>query len=218
MTIETAQHTRVVVANVRMGDLRVENLSAADRRRLELIVTVPTELTTEALRAACDEIEGDLDLHEKVSKERPPHVWISGAPGGLQLKASLWLRKASRRREAQRDLLLLSEHLACKLQEELTVAAQGIFRYRVEARAQPLERQVERLRSLPGNFIGRGEFGACGSQFHFEGVCPTPAGQPADQAGDRRDQHHEERDRPGRRGERLHQPVPAVPGRRSRTR
>ncbi len=107
VTLETPRHTRVVVSNVRVGELRVENLSVADRRRLELVVPVPTELSTEALRTACDEIESDLRAHPHVSDTHPPHVWISGASGGLQLKASLWLRKASRRRETQRELLLL---------------------------------------------------------------------------------------------------------------
>ncbi len=106
VTIETARHTRVVVSNVRVGELRVENLSVADRRRLELIVAVPTELRTEALRAACHDLERDLSAHPQVSATYAPHVWISGAPGGLQLKASLWLRKASQRRETQRDLML----------------------------------------------------------------------------------------------------------------
>lgn len=107
VTIETSQHTRVVVSNLRVGELRVENLSVADRRRLELVVPVPLELSTEGLRAACDEIEEDLRGHPHVSDIRAPHVWISGAAGGLHLKASLWLRKASDRRDAQRELLLL---------------------------------------------------------------------------------------------------------------
>jgi len=116
VTLETPQHTRVHVSNVRVGELRVENLSVADRRRLELVVPVPNELSTEALRTACDEIEADLRVHPDVSDARAPHVWISGAPGGLHLKASIWLRKISRRRESQRDLLLvvrarLEEHL-----------------------------------------------------------------------------------------------------------
>lgn len=107
VTIETDRHTQVFISNVRLGELRVENLSVADRRRLELVVPVPMELSTEALRTACDEIEADLREHSQVSDTHAPHVWISGAPGGLLLKTSLWLRKASRRREAQRDLLLL---------------------------------------------------------------------------------------------------------------
>ncbi len=107
VTLETRGHTRVHISNVRVGDLRVENLSAADRRRLELVVPVPRELKTETLREACDLIEADLRAHPDVSDALPPHVWMAGSPGGLQLKASLWLRKATSRREAQRDLILL---------------------------------------------------------------------------------------------------------------
>lgn len=107
VTLETAQHTRVVVSNLRVADLRVENLSAADRRRLELMVPVPQELSTEALRSACDEIESDLRRHPQVSDEHAPRVWLSGSAGGLQLRASFWLRRASRRRDSQREVLLL---------------------------------------------------------------------------------------------------------------
>lgn len=105
-TIETDKHTRVVVANILLYTMRVENLSVADRRRLELVVPLPERLSTRDLREACDEIETDLKNDRRVSAIRPPHVWISGAPGGLHLKASLWLRKATDRRAAQRDLLL----------------------------------------------------------------------------------------------------------------
>ena len=107
VTIETSRHTHVYVSNVRMNELRVENLSVADRRRLELVVRVPSELSTVGLRVACDEIESDLRTHPHVSDTHEPHVWISGAPEGLLLKASLWLRQASDRRNAQRELLLL---------------------------------------------------------------------------------------------------------------
>ena len=119
VTVETDRHTRVVVSNVKIQDLRVENLSVADRRRLEFVVPVPRELPTEALREACNQIEKDLTEDERVSKVRPPHVWISGAPGGLNLKASLWLRKASRRRQTQRDLLLkIRERLEARARAE----------------------------------------------------------------------------------------------------
>ena len=115
-TIETDRHTRVVISNVQLQSLRVENLSAANRKRLELVVPVPVTLETEALREACEEIEKDLVQDERVSPKRPPQVWISGSSGGLELKASVWLRKSSRRRDTQKDLLLvirgrLEQHL-----------------------------------------------------------------------------------------------------------
>src|SRR5688572_27692607 len=55
---------------------------------------------------------------------------------------------------AERELLLLAEHLTGDLQEELTVAAQRVARHRIEARSQPLERKVERLRPLAGDLFG----------------------------------------------------------------
>ena len=104
-TLRTKAHTLVVIANVMVGQLRAENLSAADHRRLEL--ELPTsDLSTEELRAACAAIEGDLRDHPDVAPEPAPYVWISGMSEGLRLKASLWLRDRADRRSAQRDLLL----------------------------------------------------------------------------------------------------------------
>jgi small-conductance mechanosensitive channel len=105
-TLRTRQHTVVVVANVRFSELRVENLSAADRRRLELVLPIPATLTNDAIVSACDAIERDLRDNEYASSQRPPRVWLTGLGDGLQLKASVWLHRASDRREAQRALLL----------------------------------------------------------------------------------------------------------------
>jgi small-conductance mechanosensitive channel len=104
--IKTRRGTVVVVSNVVVGQLRVENLSAPDRRRLELELPVPERMATSELRAACDAIEGDLREKGYVSEARAPRVWISGLPGGLRVKASVWLRQTVHRREAQRDLVL----------------------------------------------------------------------------------------------------------------
>ncbi len=138
VTIETAQRTRVVVSNIRVQELRVENLSVADRRRLELVVPVPRALATEDLREVCDEIEADLRAHPAVSDSQPPHVWISGTTGGLQLKVSLWLVKGSRRRESQRDLLLvIRERLERRLADP---GARAVGRRaRLDRRARPPE-------------------------------------------------------------------------------
>jgi len=104
-TVRTKEATLVVVANVMVGQLRVENLSAADRRRLELEVPL-SGLSTEAIRTACEKIEQDLQASSHVASSRAPRVWITGVSEGLRLKASLWLRTAADRRTAQRDLLL----------------------------------------------------------------------------------------------------------------
>ncbi len=105
-TVRTRQHTLVVVSNLSVGQLRVENLSAADRRRLELVVTIPEELSADALRALCDELERELAESPHVAAARAPRVWIAGLGEGLRLKASVWLHRAADRRDAQRDLLL----------------------------------------------------------------------------------------------------------------
>ena len=131
ITLETRRGTRVVVSNARVGELRVENLSVADRRRLELVFPVPRELPTEALRTACDEIETDLREHPSVSDARAPRVWISGAPAGVQLEASLWLRKASRRREAQREAVLL---IRARLEQHLAQRGEASAARKVRAR------------------------------------------------------------------------------------
>jgi hypothetical protein len=89
-----------------VGQLRVENLSAADRRRLELALPVADDLSAEELRDTCDAVEADLRGSPHVSSFRPPRVWISLVDQGLHLKASAWLRRAADERDAQRDLLL----------------------------------------------------------------------------------------------------------------
>ena len=104
--VRTGQRTLVTIANARVLDLRVENLSAADRRRLELAVPVAPEIGAEELRAACAAVESDLRDNSWVAGGRKPHVWIGGLGDGLQLKVSVWLRRAADRREAQRELLL----------------------------------------------------------------------------------------------------------------
>lgn len=70
ITLETRRGTQMVVSNARVRELRVENLSVADRRRLELVRPAPAKLSTEALRAACAEIEADLTKHSSVSDGR----------------------------------------------------------------------------------------------------------------------------------------------------
>jgi MscS family membrane protein len=104
-TVRTQRDTLVVIANVMVGQLRVENLSAADRRRLELEIPL-SGLSTEAIRTACEKIEHDLQESSHVAPSRAPRVWITGVSEGLRLKASLWLRRAADRRTAERDLLL----------------------------------------------------------------------------------------------------------------
>jgi MscS family membrane protein len=104
-TVRTKADTLVVIANVMVGQLRVENLSAADRRRLELEVPL-AGLSTEAIRTACENIERDLQASPHLTPSRDPRVWITGVSEGLRLKASMWLRAATDRRTAQRDLLL----------------------------------------------------------------------------------------------------------------
>lgn len=107
VTLQTDQGTRVFIANVRIDELRVENLSAADHRRLELVVPVPRALSTEALRDACDAIEVQLKDHAQVTGDKEAMVWIAGSGTGLQLKAAVWLKEASVRREVQKELLLM---------------------------------------------------------------------------------------------------------------
>lgn len=74
---------------------------------------IEEQLSADALRAACERIEEDLLVN--APEDRAPRVWISGFGGGMQLKASAWLRQDADRREAQRELLLrirarLEEH------------------------------------------------------------------------------------------------------------
>ncbi len=112
ITIETRQHTHVVIANVMLPQLRIENLSAADRRRLELEVPA-AGLGTEAIRNAVAAIDRDLREHPGIAPEPTPRVWLGGAADGLRVKASLWLRRAADRREVQHDVLLkMHERLA----------------------------------------------------------------------------------------------------------
>jgi MscS family membrane protein len=85
-TLRTKGDTLVVIANVMVGQLRVENLSAADRRRLELEVPL-TGLSTEAIRTACENIERDLEESPHRTPSRAPRVWITGVSEGLRLKA-----------------------------------------------------------------------------------------------------------------------------------
>ncbi len=56
---------------------------------------------------------------------------------------------------AHGELLLLAEHLSRELQEDLAVAAQGLARRGIEATAQALEGEVERMIALPRE-VGRG--------------------------------------------------------------
>ena len=111
VTIRTREHTNVVIANVMLPQLRIENLTSAERRRLELEIPV-VGLPTEALRDACPAIDREIREHPDVSSERAPRVWLAGASDGLRLKVSLWLRRGADRRKAQGELLLkIHEHI-----------------------------------------------------------------------------------------------------------
>lgn len=105
-TVRSDRKTRIVISNTAVSQLRVENLSSADRHRLELSVSIPRALSAEALRDACEGIERDLAHSPHVSQARPPRVWISGTGETMHLKASAWLRRVADRREAQRDFFL----------------------------------------------------------------------------------------------------------------
>lgn len=112
ITLVTREETSVVIANLMVGKLRVENLSVADRRRLELQVPVGG-IDTETLRAACVAIDRDLREHPGISGERDPRVWLTGIGEGIHVKVSLWLRRSADRRDVQHDVLLkMREHLA----------------------------------------------------------------------------------------------------------
>jgi small-conductance mechanosensitive channel len=104
--IRSKRRTIVDIPNALLNQLRTENLSSADRRRLEFELPIARALPAEKLRAACAVIEDDLRESEYVSEYREPHVWIAGFREGMQLKASAWLRKGKDRRGAQRELLL----------------------------------------------------------------------------------------------------------------
>src|SRR5690606_19456949 len=105
-TVRTDSHTRVIISNRALGQLRVENLSAANRRRMELAVPIASDLSAETVRNACEAIERKLRGSPHVAEGRDPRVWLSGYADGLQLMASVWLRRAADRRAAKRDLLL----------------------------------------------------------------------------------------------------------------
>lgn len=106
VTIRSNDHTMVVLSNLSVGSLRVENLSAADRRRLELAVPIARDLSAEAVRGSCEAIERELRGSPHLARGRDPRVWLSGYDDGLRLEASVWLRRAADRREAERDLFL----------------------------------------------------------------------------------------------------------------
>lgn len=105
--VRSRSRSEVVIANSEIDRLRVENLSAADRRRLEMRLPIADSIPAETIRAACETIEADLRENRWVSAYREPHVWLSGYREGLALKASVWLQKGSDRRMAQRDLYAL---------------------------------------------------------------------------------------------------------------
>lgn len=121
-TIRTGQRTLISLSNTKVMQLRVENLSAADRRRIELVVPVTPALSAEALRAVCDEIENDLAASTYVTRRRQPRVWLSGIGDGLRIKASAWLRRAVDRRDAQRELLL---QMRARIEQHTRVAARS---------------------------------------------------------------------------------------------
>lgn len=107
LILRTRQRTEVIIPHLLLDSLRVENLSSADRRRLLLVVPIGEEMSAEALRDACDAIDADLQVSRFVSEYRRPHVWLSGWAEGLELKASVWLRRGTDRRNAQRELVIL---------------------------------------------------------------------------------------------------------------
>ncbi len=107
VTIRSKRRTLIAIPNALVGQLRVENLSHANRRRLEFELPIDEGIPAETVRAACATIEDDLRASEFVSEYREPRVWIGGHHDGLHLKASAWLRRGRDRREAQRELLLL---------------------------------------------------------------------------------------------------------------
>jgi small-conductance mechanosensitive channel len=104
-TIHTRANTLVTIANVMVDQLRIENLSAADRRRMQLEIPI-NGLSAEAIRTACENIEHDLRESPHLTRSHVPRVWITGVSEGLRLKASMWLRATVDRRTAQRDVLL----------------------------------------------------------------------------------------------------------------
>ena len=112
---------------------------------------------------------------------------------------------------AERELLLLAEHLTGDLQEELTVAAQRVARHRIEARSQPLERKVERLRPLAGDLFGGGELGASGGELDLQRMRTPAADQPADEQRDRKGEHQQQRQHDRGSPGRLHQPGSIAP-------
>lgn len=105
--IRSKKRTVIAIPNSLLGQLRVENLSTADRRRLEFDLPIPAKIGAEKLRAACAIIEDELRASRFVSEYRAPQVWIAGYAHGLRLKASAWLRQGMDRRAAQRELLLV---------------------------------------------------------------------------------------------------------------
>lgn len=104
--IRSKKRTTVAIPNALFGQLRVENLSTANRRRLEFELPIARSLSAEKLRVACEAIEGDLRASTLVSDYRDPQVWISGYAEGMRLNASAWLRHGMDRLDAQRELLL----------------------------------------------------------------------------------------------------------------
>lgn len=105
ITLITREQTAVVIANIMLSQLRIENLSVADRRRIELQVPA-AGVETEKLRATCEAIERELRVRPGVAADPVPRVWLAGTADGLHLKVSLWLRRVADRREVQRDVLL----------------------------------------------------------------------------------------------------------------
>lgn len=106
VTLRSKKRTLITIPNALLHQMRLENLSQSDRRRIEVELPVSKSIPAEKIRAACAAIEDDLRENELVSRERDPHVWISGYQEGLFLKASLWLKRGLARRDAQREIVL----------------------------------------------------------------------------------------------------------------
>lgn len=117
VTVRTRSRSVVVISHSTLLTLRLENLSVANRRRLEFVLPVPQSMPAEDVREACEAIEKDLRDSPHVIEERLPRVWLTGLGDGLKLKASMWLRRGVDRRTAQRELLLAAN---ARLLERMT--------------------------------------------------------------------------------------------------
>ena len=93
---------------------------------------------------------------------------------------------------AHGEFLLLAEHLPGELQEDLAVAAQGLARRGIEAAAQALEGEVERMVAFPRE-VGRGlALAGHRREFERERMHAAAPEQPADRKRHDRQQHEQD--------------------------